>query len=148
MLSAVFMGACTDESRLKKQALEDTRQVYEAVIHQESVSRLSPSSTFKEAYQSSVLSKTSYEYEVLEKSESRAVVKVRVKGVPYKARKALIDILNRNKEKFSFNVADALRLILNELQISDGNAVDRAYRIEFLKNNGQWTMAQRIKDAV
>ena len=131
MLSGlVFTTGCFEETDQKSKALKRAQVMYENQIAHEAKTRIREGSPFKDSYQETILERTRYEVEIIEKTGQQNLTHVHVIGIPYKVRKVLIDIINKNKDgsQFSFNVPDALRLILQQMNEPPTGSLDKTYK--------------------
>lgn len=130
---------CTAESKVKKLALNEVKISFSKKIETESKRVRSPQ--LAKSYKDVILDKTSFEVLKIQSEQGRMKLEVELKTVPYRARRVVLDILNKKDiNAFSFNIPDAIRLVRQQLNIEDEQEVEAIFELEFANMNGDWML--------
>lgn len=138
IISLAFVLGCTsDQSKVQETALEGAK----ASFHQEVQEDISKGVTGKGNLQKTAANilteKSEFEVQKVDIQGNSALAVVQALTVPVKARMALIEIMGKldDKKERTFNVSDALRIILQQMELTETRSL-QVYKIRLEKSGG------------
>lgn len=125
LLVTVSLCACSEESKVKSAALGGAKERFHSEMKEQISKGVNGKTNLQNTAANILTEKSEFEVQKMDISGNHADVVVQVLTVPPKAREALIDIMEKldEKKERSFNVPDALRMIQQQMQLSDTKAL-------------------------
>ncbi|MGZ3744216.1 MAG: hypothetical protein ACXWRA_10210 [Pseudobdellovibrionaceae bacterium] len=117
----ILFCACTEESKVKEAAVNGAKSQFQAEIKGELAKIVKGKPHIQSTTLRTLTEKSDFKVQKMEINGARAEVAVEVSAVPLKARTALMEIIEKFDEKKEdrFNVPDALKLILQQMDLTE-----------------------------
>jgi hypothetical protein len=134
--------ACSEESKVKEAALNGAKEQFQTEIKAELAKAVIGKPYIQATAVRVLTEKSEFEVKKTEIQGNHAEARVQVLTVPVKARTALMDIMEKldPKKEDRFNVPDALKLILQQMGLTETRTL-LAYKINLEKTDG-WQVAR------
>lgn len=139
----VVLCACSEKSKVQELAAEGAKEQFQMELKAEILKSVTGKPHIQATAVRVLTEKSDFNVQKIDIQGDHAEVLVDVLTIPVKARTALFDIMEKLDEKKEdrFNVPDALKLILQQMDLSETRNL-LAYKIKLKKTDG-W---QVVKD--
>lgn len=134
--------ACTEESKVKKVAVEAAQNQFQSMLRQELAQGVQGKPLLQETAVKVLATQTEFAVQNVRIEGDRAEVLIHALTVPVKAREALVEIMNKLEPNRvdRFNVSNALQLIRQQMGISQTQSV-LSYKID-LRKKKEWQVLE------
>jgi hypothetical protein len=142
---SVVLGACSEKSKVKEAAVLEAKAQIQTEIKAEMAKAVTGKLHIQATAVRVLIEKSDFNVQKVEIQGDHADALVEVLTVPVKARVALMEIMEKLDEKKEdrFNVPDALKLILQRMDLSETRSLF-TYKIKLEKTDG-WQAVQDKK---
>lgn len=140
VLSLIFVISCTSkETKIREAAILEAKDQYEAEVRDEISKRVSGKKNLQTTAVHILTERAQFDVLKVQDQERSANAVVQVRTEPDKVTENLIEIMIKleDQKEARFNVANAIKLIRQQLKVSEGAYSEKSYNIK-LEDKGEW----------